>query len=135
MKYNLQIQIIDRRQWVWVAACVVLSWMGEYFHNRWELPQLDLLSPENSFLLLLALSLFLLWWNAPGSRIPSVLLLVLGVVHLVGGAVISVIPFKFLPFYPEQSLQHYFSHILYGLAQLPLIITMVWQIRQSRRST
>jgi hypothetical protein len=136
MKNNLQIWIIDRHPVGWVAAFVALSWMGEYIHNRMELPQLSFLSPENSFLLLLAVILFILWWKAPGSRIPTILLLVLGTVHLVGGG-ISVFPFKFLPFYPEQSWKHYFTHILYGLAQLPLIIAMVWYVsgRSNREIT
>ena len=83
---------------------------------------------------LMAAGLFLLWWKAPGSRMPAVLLLVLGMLHLLGGGIISVIPFKFLPYYPEQSVQHYLAHIVYGVAQLPLIIAMIRQIRQSPRS-
>lgn len=124
----------DSRQVGWMASCVALSWMGEYFHNRAELPQLGIFSPENSLMALLAITLFLLWWRLPGSKISAVLLLVLGVVHLVGGGFISVLPLKFLPFYPEQSLQHYFTHIFYGLAQLPLIVAAIWQIRQSHHS-
>jgi len=134
MKNNLQIQSIDRQHVTWVAAFVAVSWMGEYIHNRLELPQLGLLSPENSALLFLALGLFLFWWRIPGSRTPTILLLALGTIHLVGG-VISVIPFKFLPYHPEQSLQHYISHVLYGLAQLPLIITMIRQIQHTHHST
>jgi hypothetical protein len=48
-------------------------------------------------------------------------LLLLGIVHIVGGGFLSVLLLKFLSFYPEQSLQHYLSHILYGLAQFPMI--------------
>lgn len=134
MKNSLQIGIIDRRHVEWVAVFVAFSWMGEYIHNRWELPRLGIVSPENSLLLLPAAGLFLLWWKAPGSRMPAVLLLVLGMLHLLGGGIISVIPFKFLPYYPEQSVQHYLAHIVYGVAQLPLIIAMIRQIRQSPRS-
>jgi len=109
--------------------------MGEYFHNRAELPQLGLLNPENSLIALLAIGLFLLLWKLPNSEIPAFLLLVLGMVHLGGGGFLSVLALGFLLFYPEQSLQHYLSHILYGLAQLPLINAMIWQIRQFPRST
>ena len=129
MQNSQLLPIHDRRPVGWMATFVALSWLGEYFHNRAELPQLGFLSPENSFMALLAIGLFLLWWRLPGSKIPTVLLLGLGIAHLVGGGVLSVLPLKFLPFYPEQSLQHYFSHILYGLAQLPLITAMIWQIR------
>ena len=133
MQNSQYLRINDHRHVAWIATFVALSWLGEYFHNRAELAQLGLLSPENSFMALLAIGLFLLWWRLPNSKIPAVLLLVLGMVHLLGGGVISVLPLKFLPFYPEQSLQHYLSHILYGLVQLPLIIAMTWQIRQFPR--
>lgn len=36
-----------------------------------------------------------------------------------------------LPFYPEQTIAHYLSHLLYGLAQLPLIIIMIVEIRRA----
>ncbi|HRJ44162.1 MAG: hypothetical protein KJZ86_06525 [Caldilineaceae bacterium] len=41
---------------------------------------------------------------------------------------ISVLPLALLPFDPEQSLGHYGSHILYFLAQLPLIWVMTRQL-------
>ncbi len=50
--------------------------------------------------------------------------------RLVGGANVTVIPFSFLPFVPEQDFIHYFAHFLYGLAQLPLIGIMIQQIRR-----
>lgn len=123
-----QLPATDQRPVVWIFVCIVISWLGEFFHNRIELPQITLFSPENSMMAVLGVALFLLWWRLPGSKVPAVLLLFLGMLHLVGGAVISVIPFTFLPYYPEQSLQHYFSHVFYGLAQLPLIAVMFWQI-------
>lgn len=134
MQNGQHLHINDRRHVGWIATFIALSWMGEYFHNRAELPQLGLLSPENSLMALLAIGLFLLWWRLPNRKIPVVLLLVPGIVHLIGGGVISVLPLEFLPFYPEQTLQQYLSHTLYGLAQLPLIIAMIWQIRQFPRS-
>ena len=49
-----------------------------------------------------------------------------GVLNLIGGG-LSVIPFPILPFYPEQSWRHYFFHVMYGAAQLPLIaVTGAW---------
>lgn len=41
------------------------------------------------------------------------------VVIVFGGG--SVLPFGFLPFAPEQSISHYLSHLIYALAQLPLL--------------
>ena len=59
------------------------------------------------------------------------LLLGWGLVHLVVGAVITVLPFPFLPFVPEQTAAHYLAHFLYGLAQVPLIAAMFGHLRAS----
>lgn len=113
-----------------VAAFTVLAWLGEYVHNLVELPQLTMLSPENSIPGLVFLILFAAWWLLPGKRITSIVIVAWAVLHLVGGALITVIPFSFLPFYPEQNLKHYVAHIVYGVAQLPLISIVLLQIRQ-----
>jgi len=115
-----------------VAVFIVLSWTGEVIHNAVELPMLTLLSPENSLPALVSLILFANWWMLPYKRLGALLLLTWGMLHLVVGAVITVIPFSFLPFVPEQSLRHYSTHVLYGVAQLPLIITMARQMRKPR---
>jgi hypothetical protein len=125
----------NKRYGGFIAVFTFLSWMGLYIHNRIELPQLTLLSPENSVTALVAIALFLIWWFLPSRRTPGILLLTLGLVHLIGGAILSVIPFKFLPYYPEQSTTHYLAHTLYGFAQLPLIAAMVWQTRRTRAET
>ena len=104
-----------------VAIFTALSWLGEYVHNLFELPQLTALSPENSIPALISLVLFLAWWLTPYRRAAAALLLAWALLHLAGGAVLSVLPLPFLPFYPEQSLQHYAAHAAYGLAQVPLI--------------
>jgi hypothetical protein len=114
-----------------VGACVLIAWLGEYVHNLYELPQLTILSPENSLVLLVGLVLFVVWYLAPAKRLASLLLLSWGLLHLVGGSLLSVLPLEFLPFYPEQSLQHYLMHVIYGLAQLPLIVVMLRELRSS----
>jgi hypothetical protein len=69
------------------------------------------------------LLLLLRWWLRPETRRRSAaLLLATGIFQLVGGAIISVLPLPILPFQPEQSVEHYLSHVFLGLAQLPLII-------------
>lgn len=113
-----------------VAAFTVLAWLGEYIHNLYELPQLTLFSPENSIPALVYLILFMMWWLLPYRRITAILLLVWTAVNLFVGAIITVIPFPFLPFYPEQNLEHYLAHLLYGAALLPLMSTMLRHWRQ-----
>jgi hypothetical protein len=115
-----------------VTIFTALSWLGEYVHNLFELPQLTLLSPENSIPALISLALFLAWWLTSYRRTVAVLLLTWAVLHLAGGAVLSVLPLPFLPFYPEQSLQHYTAHVLYGLAQVPLIYELGRQLWQRK---
>lgn len=123
------------RQFVrWVAVFTALSWLGEYIHNRFELPGLSLLSPENSLMALAAMILFLAWWIYP-SRLTSALLAALALLHLIGGGILSVIPFPFLPFYPEQTASHYRAHLFYSLAQLPLIISMLRRMGNIRAQT
>ena len=112
-----------------VAALLTLSWLGLVVHNVLSLPALTLLSPENSLSALIAVGLVIGWRLLRGQRVAAVLLLGWGAVHLVGGAVVSVIPFGFLPFVPEQTLAHYLAHAVYGLAQLPVIGAMIGHLR------
>lgn len=44
----------------------------------------------------------------------------------------SVIPFDFLPFYPEQSLRHYAGHLVYIVTQMPLIFVTLRELRDIR---
>jgi hypothetical protein len=109
-----------------------LSWLGEYVHNLFELPNLTVFSPENSIPALISLALFTVWWRSrfsPSRRTAALLLMGWASLHLVGGGIISVLPLPFLPFYPEQSLAHYAAHALYGIAQLPLIVLLIRQLR------
>jgi hypothetical protein len=108
---------------------LTISWLGEYIHNLFELPKLTVLSPENSLPALVSLAFFAAWWLTSFNRVGMLLILAWGFLHLIGGAVLSVIPFPFLPFYPEQTLDHYAAHAVYGLAQLPLIIGAIRELR------
>jgi len=114
-----------------VALFTSLSWLGMMIHNAIELPQLTLLSPEVGIPTLIYIVLALGWWLLPNKRIWAVALFVWGLLHLLGGGILSVIPFSFLPFYPEQSLRHYFAHVVYSVAQLPLLWLSVRQLRRS----
>ena len=114
-----------------VAAFIVLSWLGMMIHNAIELPQLTLLSPEVGIPTLIYMVLALGWWLLPYKRMWATALFVWGLLHLLGGGILSVIPFPFLPFYPEQSLRHYFAHVVYSVAQLPLLWLLFRQLRRS----
>jgi hypothetical protein len=120
---------MTQRRTGWVAAGTALAWLGFYIHNVADLPGQTLLSPETSLPTLVTLVLFLVWWRFPFKRVTTWLLLGWGVLNLIGGG-ISVFPFAFLPFYPEQTVRHYFFHVVYGAAQLPLIGLMLADIRQ-----
>lgn len=105
-----------------IAFYVALSWLGMVIHNRTELPQLSFLSPE--YLLPTAISIFIvcgLVLSLRHRRFWSWLLVSWAGVHLVAGAWLSVLPFPFWPFTPEQSIRHYLAHVFYGLAQVPLL--------------
>ena len=108
--------------------------LGEYIHNLFELPRLSLLSPENSFPALVSAALVLAWCLLPSKRLPTLALLIWAFVHLIGGGLLSVLPLPFLPFFPAQTHFHYLMHGIYGLAQLPLIIFLVWQLNGQPRN-
>jgi hypothetical protein len=113
------------------AASTALAWLGFYIHNVTDLPGQTLLSPDTSLPTLLTLVLFLAWWRFPSARITSWLLLGWGLLNLIGGG-LSVLPFPFLPFEPEQTIRHYVFHMVYGTTQLPLIYVLWAELRQSR---
>jgi hypothetical protein len=123
--------IISNRRIGLVLGSTALSWLGLYIHNVADLPAQTLLSPDTSLPALVTLVLFLAWWHFPSTRVTSWLLLGWSLLNLIGGG-LSVTPFPFLPFYPKQTLWHYFFHIVYGAAQLPLIGLMLTDLRQSR---
>ena len=112
------------RSLVWVSLFALLSWLGEYVHNLRELPQLTLLSPENSLPALVSVVLVGVWWLAPFRRAGSLPLWLWAALHLVFGAILTVLPLSVLPFDPPQTLDHYLMHLVYGLAQLPLLGVM-----------
>ena len=76
---------------------LTISWLGEFVHNLYELPNLTIASPENSLPALLSLGLLAAWWLTRFSRVVMLLVLAWGSLHLIGGAVLSVIPFPFRP--------------------------------------
>lgn len=115
---------------VLIAALAFLSWLGSYIHTTMEL-QLPVWRPENSVPFLVGLVLFLGWWRHRERRNVWTWLLLAWTAggHLLIGALLSVLPLSVWAFVPEQSAGHYLSHVIYGVAQLPLIWALWQEIR------
>jgi sugar phosphate permease len=62
-------------------------------------------------------------WFTRSRRGVAIGLLCWGLLHLVGGGILSVLPLPFLPFAPEQSVSHYLFHAIYAWAQIPLVLS------------
>jgi hypothetical protein len=104
-----------------MAAALALSALSMLAHNLFELP----LSPtdlENSGPILFALILAVAYALRPDSKLVAVAALAWGVLNLVIGGIVTVLPLSILPFVPEQSVTHYGAHVVYAVGQLPLVI-------------
>src|SRR5688572_30255883 len=104
-----------------MAAALAISWGSMLGHNLYELP-LGPLDIENSGPLLVAIGLWLAYAARPDSFLFAALALAWGVLNLVVGGVLSVLPLPILPFVPEQSIEHYGAHVVYALGQVPLVL-------------
>lgn len=105
---------------------MALSWLGLLLHNL-----VESVDGSSGIMAMVAVVFFLVWRRLRFRRLAAGLLVLWSMGHLVGGATLSLIRFDFLPFDPPQTLIHYFAHVLYGLAQLPLLAVMGRQILQS----
>ncbi len=113
-----------------VSGALALSWLGFFVHNVADLPGQTLLSPESAYPTAVYLFLGALWCVRRYRRVTAWVLLGWGLLHLLGGAVVSVLPLSILPFDPEQTLYHYAFHVIYGFTQLPLLGALVGYLRQ-----
>ena len=104
-----------------MAAALAISWASMLGHNLYELP-LSPSDPENSGPLLVAVGLGVAYAARPGSLSVAASALAWGVLNLVVGGILSVLPLPFLPFVPEPSMSHYGAHIVYTLGQVPLVL-------------
>ena len=112
---------------LWIGFFSLLAMIGMHIHNS-DLPDLTLLSPENSIPSLLWIVLFLLWWSVP-NKLTNILLLSWALLNFVGG-LLSAIPFSFWSLGKLQIFGHLFNHAVYALAQVPLIIFLLYLIRK-----
>lgn len=104
-----------------MAVALALSALSMLAHNLYELP-LRLIDLENSgptaFAALLAVA-YALW---PRSKVVAAAALGWGLLNLVIGGIVSVLPLSILPFVPEQSISHYGAHVVYAVGQIPLVV-------------
>jgi hypothetical protein len=105
-----------------------------FVHNLAELPGQSLLSPESLIPLIVTVTLIAGWFT-PSRRGVTVGLLCWGLLHLLGGGILSVLPLPFLPFAPEQSASHYLFHAIYALAQLPLVFSTAGWLHSHRQTS
>ena len=118
---------------MWMAAAVGLSALGMAYHTVMEFGWSGPFSIATGMIPVVSVQvfLFMLWWLSPRARtVTGWALVVTGLFQLLGGAIISVLPLPFLPFEPEQSVSHYLSHLVLGIAQIPLLVV---PLRQQRR--
>ena len=104
-----------------MAAALTLSALSMLAHNLYELP-LSPIDLENSGPLGLAVILGVAYAFRPDSNVVAAAALGWGVLNLVIGGVVSVLPLPILPFVPEQSVTHYGAHVVYTLGQIPLVV-------------
>jgi len=104
-----------------MASALALSALSMLAHNLYELP----LSPfdlENAGPMAVAAILGVAYAVRPRSKAVAAAALGWGVLNLVIGGIVSVLPLAILPFVPEQSLTHYGAHVVYALGQIPLLV-------------
>ena len=104
-----------------MAAALALSAGSMLAHNLYELP-LTPIDLENSGPIAVAALLGLAYALNPGSRTIAGAALGWGMLNLVIGGIVTVLPLPFLPFVPEQSVTHYGAHVVYTLGQVPLVV-------------
>lgn len=123
--------IADRRRVRWVALALAVSWASMLFHNQWELPitPLDL---ENTGPLAADIALLVACWSGPRSRVVWTVILAWGLLNLVVGGLVTVLPLPVLPFVPEQTVDHYAVHGVYAVGQLPLVLVAGGALRHLR---
>jgi hypothetical protein len=123
--------ITDRRRVGLLALGLAVSWASMVFHNQWELP-LTLLDLENTGPLAADIALLIACWRWPRSRLTWTVILVWGWLNMVVGGIVTVLPLPVLPFFPEQTVDHYAVHVVYAIGQLPLVLLAGGALRQLR---
>lgn len=116
-----------------MAAALALSAGSMLAHNLYELP-LTPIDLENAGPILVAALLGVAYAVSRRSRAVAAAVLGWGVLNLVIGGVVSVLPLPILPFAPEQSITHYGAHVVYTLGQVPLVVLAYRALRVPARA-
>lgn len=104
-----------------MGAALALSAGSMLAHNLYELP-LSPIDLQNSGPIAFAAILGIAHALRPGSKAIAAAVLGWGVLNLVIGGIVSVLPLSILPFVPEQSVTHYGAHVVYAVGQIPLVV-------------
>lgn len=110
----------------WVVLALAVSAFGAWYHNLQE--GFATLAPQTLAALVPAAGLAVWWLLRPGRLLWWTTLIWVGLLNLIVGSVLSVLPLVIWPFVPDQSSSHYAAHLAYLLAQLPALYAL-WLTR------
>lgn len=113
-----------------IVGALVVSGLGHVIHNLQEFPITILFGWETLFPLAVTVLLGVTWYRGPARTTYAAMAGWAAIVIVFGGG--SVIPFRFLPFVPEQSVAHYAAHVVYAVTQLPLLWVGLQGFRSDR---
>ena len=117
-----------------IAVAAIIAAAGMMAHNVFEFGPAFLTDPQTLIPVAIFGLLALLARARPDSIVVLAVLLGWALLNLVVGGILSVLPLGLFPFTPEQSLGHYGVHVVYALAQVPLVIVAVTAIRMRQRA-
>src|SRR4051794_10947581 len=114
-----------------IYATSALAAGGMLAHNVLELGPAFLVDPQTLIPLGIFATLAILAARETAGRAAWTALFGWGLLNLVAGGILSVLPIGLFPFQPEQSLAHYLVHVMYTLAEVPLVLVAWSGIRAS----
>ena len=103
-----------------MIVCTVISCFGLWVHELYRVPQFLGFTPDSSFFMFVIAAALAYWWHRSHGAAAAASLFAYAAISLVGGA-LSALPLAWLPFKPDQTVDHYAVHVVYAVAQLPLM--------------
>ncbi|MEX1171342.1 MAG: hypothetical protein WEG56_01900 [Chloroflexota bacterium] len=95
---------------------------GMLAHNVMEFGPPFLVDPQTLIPLAIFAILAILAARVTAGRATWIALLAWSVLNLLAGGILSVLPLGLFPFQPDQSLGHYGAHVVYAVAEVPLVV-------------